>query len=148
MYFSVFEPRPGGGLGQSIALDQEARLAMFEAHASGLAPTHVPEEVTTDIIRCESRPEVVESFALFEVKDAGFILGRSSIRNFGYFGGVAAPELASDLAVADAGRYLRLYRMGRYRPIDHDALRRIRAKTQGWQRCGAPCSDLPFEPVA
>jgi len=145
MYFSVFEPQPGGGLGQSFALDQEARLAMVEAHAAGLAPTHVPEEVTTDTIRCESRPEVVESFALFEVRDSGFIIGRSSLRNFGYFPGVAAPELASDLAVADAGRYLRLYRMGRYRPTNLEGLARIRARTKGWQRSGSPCTDLPFQ---
>jgi hypothetical protein len=107
----------------------------------------VPEEVTTDIIRCESRPEVVESFALFEVQDGGFIIGRSSIRNFGYFGGVSAPELVSDLAVADAGKYLRLYRMGRYRPTDSDGLARIRAQTKGWQQSGAQCSDHSFQLV-
>lgn len=147
MYFGVFDARPDGGLGQAFALDQEARLAMFKANALGLAPTHVPEQVTTDSFRRDPRPEIIESYALFELRDANFIVGSASIRNFEHFGGVEASELAGDLAVADAGKHLDLYRRGRYRPMNFDGLKRIREKTKGWQRTGSPCSDLPFAPI-
>lgn len=144
MYFSVFNLTPDGKLGGSFALDQEARLAMLDAARSGIAPRYVPEQITTDAYRPGTRPELIESFALFELSDERFIVGRTSVRNFRRFGGVTASELASDLALADVGERLALYRQGRYDPQGLDELTRIRERTQGWRRTGAPCSDLPF----
>lgn len=82
---------------------------MFEAHHDGLAPTHVPEEVTVDAYAPGARPELIESFALFELEAENFIIGHATLRNFGHFGGVTASELATDLAVADAGKHLELF---------------------------------------
>lgn len=144
MYFSVFNLTSDGRLGRSFALDQEARLAMLGAARSGLAPKHVPEQVTTDAYRSDTPPESIESFALFELNDERFIVGQASVRNFRHFGSVTASELASDLALADAGEHLALYRRGRYKPLDPDGLKRIRERSKGWRRTGSPCSDLPF----
>lgn len=143
MYFSIFDATPDGRLGPSMALDERARLRMFEAARDCLAPTHVPEEVTLDAYGPGERPELIESYALFELNEDRFIIGHASVRNFGHFGGVTASELASDLAVADAGKHLDLFRRGRYRPANRKTLAKIRTNTKGWLRNGSFCSDLP-----
>jgi hypothetical protein len=144
MYFSIFDTTPDGRLGPSFALDQEARLAMFEMTKRGEAPRHVPEQITVDAYRSDTRLELIESFALFELNQERFIAGRAGVRNFGHFGGVSASELAKDLALADAGERLLRYRQGRYQPFGLKDLKRLRDKTEGWGREGSPCSDLPF----
>jgi uncharacterized protein DUF2726 len=144
MYFSIFDTTPDGHLGPSFALDQEARLAMFEMARLGEAPGHVPEQITMDAYRPDTRLELIESFALFELNQERFIAGRARVRNFGHFGGISASELAKDLALADAGERLARYRQGRYQPFGPGDLKRLRGKTKGWRREGSSCSDLPF----
>jgi hypothetical protein len=144
IYFSIFDTTAEGRLGPSFALDQEARLAMFEVARLGEAPTHVPEQITMDAYRSDTRLELIESFAVFELNEERFIAGRAGVRNFGHFGGVSASELAKDLALADAGERLARYRQGRYQPFGLEDLKRLRDKTEGWGREGNPCSDLPF----
>jgi hypothetical protein len=134
MYFSIFDATPDGRLGPSMALDEQARLLMFEAARDGLARTHVPEEVTLDAYAPGERPELIESYALFELDENRFVIGHASLRNFDHFGGVTASELASDLAGADAGKHLELFRRGRYRPANRSTLAKIRASTKGWLR--------------
>jgi len=142
MYFSIFDVTDDGHLGPSIALDHEARLEMFKAWRDGLARGHVPEEVTVDAWRAKEKPELIESFAIFELDADNVIIGHATIRNFGHFGSVTASELATDLAVADAGRHLELFRRGRYRPMSRSVLAGVRARTEGWRRSGCFCSDV------
>lgn len=142
MYFSIFDATSDGHLGQSMALDQRARLDMFAAWRDGVAPGHVPEEVTFDPWGPAEKPELIESYALFEIDPDNFIIGHATIRNFGHFGGVSAGELVSDLAVADAGKHLGLFRRGRYRPTSATRLATIRSRTKGWRRSGCFCNDI------
>jgi hypothetical protein len=138
-YFLIFDVTPGGHLGPSKAFDQKARLDMQAAHREGLAPGHVPEEVTIDIWDPDVRIERVESYAIFELDTDNFIIGHAAMRNFQRFGGISASQLATDLAVADAGDRLALYRRGRFRPMSAKGLAGIRARTAGWRRDGVPC---------
>jgi hypothetical protein len=139
-YFLIFDPAPGGHLGPSKAFDQKARLDMQAAHREGLSTGRVPEEVTVDIWDPAVRIERVESYAIFELDADAFIIGHAAIRNFQHFGGISASELATDLAVADAGNRLALYRRGRFRPMNAKGLAGIRARTAGWRREGVPCA--------
>jgi hypothetical protein len=145
MYFSLFDLAPGGGLGRSMALDHEARLAMLEAAKDGLAPSHVPEQVTTRTWGVEIRPELVKSYAIFELNDRQFILGHAAVRNFDRFGEVSAADLASDLALADAGKKLAFFRCNRLRPLEDAGLAKLRGRTRGWIREGNLCDDTPYK---
>jgi hypothetical protein len=117
---------------------------MWQTTADGLAANHVPEEVTTQGHGVEPRPELIESYCIFELLDKRYVVGYAKVRNFGHFGSVSASELASDLAVADAGHKLALYRRRRFVPMSPEQLTAIRRKTKGWSRQGSPCSDFPF----
>jgi hypothetical protein len=132
LYFSVFDLSPGGGFGPSIALDQEARIKMHAAHDEGVCAQGVPDELTVDIWDPDIRPELVESYALLEVDADNFIVGHSTVRNFKRFGGISASQLATDLAVANAGRRLDLYRRGRFKPMDKEGVAAIRSRTESW----------------
>lgn len=140
-YFLIFDLAPGGHLGPSKAFDQKARLDMQAAHREGLSTGRVPEEVTVDIWDPEVRRERVESYAIFELDADNFIIGHAAMRNFQRFGGISASELATDLAVSDAGNRLALYRRGRFRPMNAKGLAGIRARTAGWRREGVPCAN-------
>jgi hypothetical protein len=143
LYFAIFDPADGGGLGTPYALDSAARNAMFKASVDGLATHHVPEEITSSVD--EEEKGYVEGYCVFELKNRQYIIGYARLRNFGVFGGVGAWELAGDLAVADAGERLRTYRQGTYTPATPEDLQKLRNVTKGWMRQGYPASDLAFD---
>jgi hypothetical protein len=138
LHFTVFDLSPDGGFGQSVALDHEARIQMHAAYDDGVCARDVPDELTVDIWDPDTRPELVESFALLEVDADNFIVGHSTVRNFQRFGGISASQLATDLAVAIAGRRLALYRKGRFQPMSREGVARIRSKTESWCLNGFP----------
>jgi hypothetical protein len=138
LYFSVFDLAPGGGFGVSVALDNEARIQMHAAHDEGVCARGVPDELTVDIWDPDTHHELVKSYALLEVNGDNFIVGYAAVRNFERFGGISASQLATDLAVANAGHRLALYRKGRFKPMSASGVAGIRSKTEHWCLNGFP----------
>lgn len=150
MYSSIFEPgKPGAGpFGITMALDSEARglMSWVFSKESG-SPRHVPEQMSTRNFGGEPCKEL-ESFCVFELNEGRFIIGYAKLRNFGYFGGVSAWELVNDLAVADCGDKLRLYRKAEGVASSAEQLTAIRRRTVGWTRQGMMLDDLAYDPRA
>jgi hypothetical protein len=138
MYFSCFEETPDGM--RSFSLDGSAREAFVTAFRNGLVegwPT--PETVNTTP---QSNPEFHEAYSILPLVDGRYVIGRARLRNFGWFAGLGAWELATDLAVADCGDKLRAFRAGKLTASGAEQLSALRARTKGWSRQGSLLSDV------
>jgi len=140
LYFSFFEPQTDGS-NLFISLDSVARSRMLSAAKAGLAKDISPETVSSGP---RGEKGFTQSYCIFELLGDQFIIGYAGLRDFGRFGGVGAWELATDLAVADAGERLLAFRNGQYTPADSGELKELRSRTEGWIRQGMMCSDMPY----
>lgn len=104
-YFSVMSVGSEGKWTWAYSIDSSARALMADAAREELADTWVPEERHNGWSH-DGMP-MVEAYATFPLKNGRYVFGHAKPKNFGYFGGITATELVSDLAVADLGDQLR-----------------------------------------
>jgi hypothetical protein len=120
-------------------LERPARIRMVEAQRLGHLISHVPEQITVPWPESgePDSVEFIESWAVLGLTTGGYIMGQAKLRNFVRFiPGVTARSLASDVAVADAGRQLDLVLNG-YAPAAGAAdLETLRERTSDWQSQG------------
>lgn len=122
------------------SLERPARLRMVAAGRAGKLVSSTPEELITPW-PAPGEPdttELVESWAVLELRPARYIIGHAVLRNHPVFvPGTTPRSLAADVAVADAGRQL-----GRWLDGDlsvtagEDDLASLRARTAGWMSQG------------
>jgi len=117
-------------------LERPARLRMVQAQRAGKLISPTPEQLTTPYPP-HGEPdtaELVEAFAVLATKPAGFIIGHAVLRNHPVFiPGLSPRMLASDVAVADAGRRLERWLTGDETVIaDRQALAELRDRTADW----------------
>jgi Protein of unknown function (DUF2726) len=119
-------------------LDRPARLEMFDAYGAGQLKFYVPEQLTTPWPRGDAPDEeFIESWAIIQLADGGYVMGQAKLGNFPVFiPGVTARGLASSVAVGDAGRQLQLVLAGTVPASDSDDLSALRERTAGWQSLG------------
>lgn len=124
-------------------LDRPARLAMVQAKREGKLLSQTPEELITPWPPGDApdRAEFVEAWALLELRPRGYVMGQAKLRNFEVFiPGVTARSLASNVAVADAGRQLKQVLNGDVAPATAEELAVLRARTKGWLSQGGAAS--------
>jgi Protein of unknown function (DUF2726) len=132
------------------ALDQPARMLMVDAERAGRLVNRTPEEIITPWRRPDEA-EIVEAYALLQIRPEGYIVGRARLRNHPVFiPGVSPRSLAAAVAVADAGRQLKLVISGDMPPPATKAdITALRARTSGWLSQGGhviPTTTEPFVP--
>jgi very-short-patch-repair endonuclease len=143
-YFSVLEPAPGGGWRWAFSVDASARALFARAASEGVLANYVPEVRDNSSAFQPSDEDEIEAYAAVALAGGNFILGYARLKNFGGFGGISARELASDVAVADAGDLLRRYLDGEIPPTTREEFEQLNARTKQWRREGAPLSDYSF----
>jgi very-short-patch-repair endonuclease len=117
-------------------LDRPARLLMVEAASAGRLVSRTPEELVTPwpAPGIPDDVELVNAWAVLAVHPSGYIFGHAVLRNHPVFvPGVSPRSLAASVAVADAGRQLKLVLSGDM-PAQASAsdLVALRAQTEGW----------------
>jgi hypothetical protein len=128
-------------------LDRPARLQMVAARRAGKLLSQTPEEILTPFPdEGASDAEVVECWAVLELSAGGYVMGQARLRNFKVFiSGVTPRTLASNVAVADAGRQLTLVLNGDQPAYEAADLRALRARTVGWIHQAGRVSDPPAD---